>query len=238
MDHIAVLASGGLDSCVLIADLSRTAEVTPVQVSMGLVWEQAELVALEKFLAATAHPNIRPLVKLALPVQSLYGEHWSVTGRDVPPAGTPDEEVYLPGRNVLLFSIVGIWCSLHNVSTMAIGSLSCNPFPDGTPEFFRAFPSVVGMGLNHPLRVIAPYRGKEKIELISRFAGLPLELTLTCLTPINGSHCGVCSKCGERQQAFQDAGIADPTVYDGRPLDRSLSSGHAVFELQKPGLMP
>jgi len=217
MERIAVLASGGLDSCVLVADLARSAEVTPVHVSMGLVWEAAEVAALDRFLSAVAQPNIRPLVKLSMPVQSVYGSHWSVTGRDVPPLGTPDEDVYLPGRNILLFSIVGIWCSLHSVTTMAIGSLSCNPFPDGTPEVFNAFSSVVGQGLNHPLRVTAPYRGKEKVELIRRFSDLPLELTLTCLTPINGGHCGRCSKCGERMQAFQDARIADRTIY-ARPI--------------------
>ena len=219
MDRIAVLASGGLDSCVLVADLARTAEVIPVHVSMGLVWEPDEIVALERFLEAVAQPNIRPLVKLVLPVETLYGPHWSITGRDVPPAGTPDLDVYLPGRNILLFSVVGIWCSLNGVSTMAIGSLSCNPFPDGTLEFFRTFPEAVGQGLNHPLRVLAPYRNLEKAELIRRFAGLPLELTLTCMTPVSGGHCGKCSKCGERQQAFRDAGIADPVVYAMSQID-------------------
>lgn len=217
MERIAVLASGGLDSCVLIADLARSAEVTPIHVSMGLVWETAEVAALERFLAAVARPSIQPLVKLSMPVQSLYGAHWSVTGQGVPPLGTPDEDVYLPGRNVLLFCLVGIWCSLHEVSNMAIGSLSCNPFPDGTPEFFQTFPAAVGQGLNHPLKVIAPYRGKEKIELIRNFSDLPLELSLTCLTPVNGGHCGQCSKCGERQQAFIDAGVKDPTVYAALP---------------------
>lgn len=213
MDRIAVLASGGLDSCVLVADLARTAEVIPVHVSMGLVWEREEIPALERFLKAIAQPNLRPLVKLDMPVEALYGSHWSITGRDVPTAGTPDLEVYLPGRNILLFSVVGIWCSLNGVSTMAIGSLSCNPFPDGTPEFLRTFPEAVGQGLNHSLQVLAPYRGLEKVELIRRFADLPLELTLTCMTPMNGVHCGRCSKCGERQHAFREAGIADPAVY-------------------------
>ncbi len=217
MERIAVLASGGLDSCVLIADLARTAEVIPVNVSMGLVWEHGEIAALERYLAAVAQPNIHPLVKLSMPVDSLYGPHWSVTGHDVPPLGTPDEDVYLPGRNILLFSVVGIWCSLNSISTMAIGSLSCNPFPDGTPDFFHTFPAAVGRGLNHSLRVIAPYRGMEKVELIRRFAKLPLELTLTCLTPVNGHHCGQCSKCGERMQAFQDAGVRDPSNYARTP---------------------
>lgn len=224
MERIAVLASGGLDSCVLVADLARTAEVIPVHVSMGLVWERDELAALDRFLAAVARPTIRPLVKLTLPVQSLYGSHWSINGRDVPPVGTPDLDVYLPGRNILLFSLVGVWCSLNNVSTMAIGSLSCNPFPDGTPEFFAAFPAVVGQGLNHPLRVLAPYRGLEKVQLIRQFANLPLELTLTCMTPVRGGHCGRCSKCGERQVAYSNAGIEDPTVYAERMFHREHSA--------------
>ncbi len=215
MDRIAVLTSGGLDSCALVAELARTAEVTPVHVSMGLLWEPDEVAALQRFLAAIALPHIRPLVQLSLPIGSLYGPHWSLTGCDVPPAGTPDEEVYLPGRNILLFSVVGIWCSLNRISTMAIGSLSCNPFPDGTPEFFSEFPAALGSGLNHSLRVVAPYRGLEKAELIRRFAGLPWELTLTCLTPVEGNHCGRCSKCGERKLAFRDAGVADPASYDG-----------------------
>ncbi len=219
MDRIAVLASGGLDSCVLVADLARNAEVIPVHVSLGLVWEPDELAALERFLAAVAQPNIRPLVQLSMPVEALYGPHWSITGRHVPPAGSPDRDVYLPGRNILLFSVVGIWCSLNHVSTMAIGSLSCNPFPDGTPEFFRAFPDAVGQGLNHPMRVLAPYRNLEKVELIRRYAGLPLELTLTCMTPVNGGHCGQCHKCGERQQAFREAGIADPVIYGTSQID-------------------
>ena len=219
MDQIAVLASGGLDSCVLVADLARTAEVIPVHVSMGLIWEPDEVAALQRFLKAVAQPNIRPLVKLAMPVETLYGPHWSITGHAVPSAGTPDLDVYLPGRNILLFTVVGIWCSLNRVSTMAIGSLSCNPFPDGTPEFFRTFPEAVGQGLNHPLRVLAPYRGLEKAELIRRFADLPLGLTLTCMTPVSGGHCGRCNKCGERQQAFREAGIVDPVVYATSQID-------------------
>lgn len=213
MDHVAVLASGGLDSCVLIADLARQAQVTPIHVSMGLVWEKSEVDALERYLKAVAQPGIRPLVTLRQPVDTLYGSHWSVTGKNVPALGTPDEDVYLPGRNILLLSVVGIWCSLNRVSTMAIGSLSCNPFADGTPEFFEAFSLVLGMGLNCPLELIAPYRGREKVDLIREFRNLPLELTLTCLTPIKGRHCGQCSKCGERIQAFRDAGVPDSTHY-------------------------
>jgi 7-cyano-7-deazaguanine synthase len=42
---------------------------------------------------------------------------------------------------------------------------------------------------------------------------VPLELTLSCMQPTNGLHCGRCSKCRERRDAFREAGVVDPTPY-------------------------
>jgi 7-cyano-7-deazaguanine synthase len=33
------------------------------------------------------------------------------------------------------------------------------------------------------------------------------------MNPRGGLHCGLCSKCRERRDAFDEAGVADPTVY-------------------------
>ena len=43
--------------------------------------------------------------------------------------------------------------------------------------------------------------------------GVPFELTLSCMQPANGKHCGRCSKCRERREAFVAAGVADPARY-------------------------
>ena len=48
--------------------------------------------------------------------------------------------------------------------------------------------------------------------------GVPLELTLSCMNPQEGRHCGRCSKCRERRDAFADAGVDDPTAYAVAPL--------------------
>jgi len=213
MDRIAVLTSGGLDSCVLLADLATRAEVTPVYVRFGLAWEEQEQKALASFLGALSSPNLKPLEVLELPVRGIYGRHWSTTGEGVPAADAPDSDVYLPGRNVLLIGLTAVWCAVHAVNQIAIGSLDENPFPDAAPAFFSEYSRLLSGALSHPIKVIAPYRGLHKQDLIARHNDLPLELTLTCMDPRDGMHCGACNKCFERQEAFRRAGAPDRTKY-------------------------
>src|SRR5205809_100707 len=91
---VAVLTSGGLDSAILVADVATIAPVVyPLYIRAGLHWEEVELAQLRKYLAAleSTHPALRPLTVLELPVRDLYGDHWSLTGKNVPDAATPDE---------------------------------------------------------------------------------------------------------------------------------------------------
>ena len=148
----AVLTSGGLDSAILLAHVARQhpdAPVTPIYIRAGLAWEGVELEYLQKYHVALLlkFPNIGPLVVLDEPTGDLYGRHWSTTGEQVPDATTPDEAVYLPGRNLLLTLKGLLWCHLHQVSQLALGVLGSNPFPDASLEFFTAFAQAVGMGV-------------------------------------------------------------------------------------------
>jgi 7-cyano-7-deazaguanine synthase len=215
LEKISVLASGGLDSSVLIAKLAADAEVYPVYVRCGFAWEEMELDGLRSFLDALHNPNVMPMTVLSAPTGVLYGDHWSVTGGRVPGADEPDENTYLPGRNILLISLAAIWGSTHGVSRIAIGSLGGNPFPDATPEFFETFARTLSLGLGHEVTIEAPLRGCHKEDLIRQFKDLPLEVTLTCMAPNGSRHCGRCNKCFERQQAFHKAGVVDRTVYLG-----------------------
>jgi len=217
MDRIAVLASGGLDSAVLLADLAGENTVFPVYVEAGLAWEGREKRALEAYLRALDLPNLQPLTVLEMPVRSFYGRHWSTTGEAVPGYEAPDSAVYLPGRNVLLIGVTAVWCALNDVDSIAIGSLDDNPFPDATPAFFEDYGRLLSGALDHPLRVMAPYRNHHKSQIIAAFPNLPLELTMTCMQPgeVDGQfvHCGDCNKCRERRDAFREAGVADRTRY-------------------------
>jgi len=213
-DAVAVLASGGLDSAILVGQLaSEGREVTPIYVQFGLAWEDVELRCLREFLASLAPSRTKPLMVLKQPVADIYGEHWSVTGQDVPDRDSPDEAVYLPGRNLLLLAKASVWCALNGIPTIALGTLAANPFPDADREFFAGFSALVGRALGAGLQVITPFAGRSKREVLGTGRQFALNLTLSCIAPRSGRHCGRCNKCAERQLAFTELGISDTTEY-------------------------
>src|ERR1700693_1644212 len=96
LEKIAVLASGGLDSSVLVAEMANVAEVYPIYVRCGLAWEEMELKGLRSFLEALKNPNVRPVTVLLASTAVMYGDHWSVSGANVPGADETDDAVFMP----------------------------------------------------------------------------------------------------------------------------------------------
>jgi len=242
----AVLLSGGLDSAVLVADEATRGDVQPIYVSVGLAWEDAERATVTRFLSSTPfRGRVRPLVSLSVDMRDVYAAtHWAVQGKP-PSYHTPDEDVYLPGRNIVLLGKAGVFCAAAKLDRLVLGTLAHNPFPDATPEFRASIAQTLSLGLAHPLRIDAPYAGTSKADVVTRGLelGVPFELTLSCMKPVAGRwllvpeenreqpetnhqqletrnqqpiHCGTCSKCRERHDAFLEVGIDDPTVYEDR----------------------
>jgi 7-cyano-7-deazaguanine synthase len=211
---VAALVSGGADSAVLAVDLLRRFDrVFPIYVRFGLRWESVELAGLRAFLRAVARPGLMPLSLLDEPVADVYGEHWSTGAGGVPDEESPDEAVYLPGRTLLLTAKAAVWCRLRGISTLAIGTLVGNPFPDSTPGFDRDLEAVLARALGGRFRLIRPFAGLDKADVLGRGVGLPLWLTFSCLQPADGRHCGRCNKCAERRRGFREQGRVDRTAY-------------------------
>lgn len=225
---IGLLASGGLDSSILLAHLlDGGRRVQPIYIRFGLAWQEAELAALRQFLAAIASPRLLPLALLEMPVGDLYGDHWSVNGRGVPDRESADEAVYLPGRNALLIVKAAVWCQMRGIGELALAPLASNPFPDATVEFFTDLQAVLNRGMGGQLRLVRPFGSLSKQQVMELGRGYPLELTFCCLAPRGHLHCGVCNKCAERQAAFRFVGAADPTTYaagEGKPCGTGTSN--------------
>ena len=211
----AVLLSGGLDSAVLLAEEAARGDVQPIYVGAGLAWEPAERSIVDALLRSDAlRGRTRDIVALSVDMRDVYAAtHWAVTG--TPPAyHTPDEDVYLPGRNIVLLAKAGVYCAAAGIDRLVLGTLAHNPFPDATPEFRLTMARALSLGLAHDLQVDAPYAEMSKADVIRRGAalGVPFELTLSCMSPVIDRkglprHCGTCSKCRERHDAFVEAGV-------------------------------
>jgi 7-cyano-7-deazaguanine synthase len=222
----AVLCSGGLDSAVLLADVLDSVRregggvVQAIYVSVGLAWEAEERAMLDRLLQSPAYRGLPPIVALHFDMRDVYpSTHWAIRGE--PPAfDTPDEDVYLEGRNIVLLTKASVFMARAKLARLFIGPLAGNPFPDATPEFFERMAIALSTGLAAPITVIAPYIDRHKSDVIRLGVelGVPLELTLSCMQPVDGLHCGRCSKCRERRDAFREAGVADPTAYAVAPI--------------------
>jgi len=222
-----VLLSGGLDSAVLLADEASRAgtsgAVQPIYIGAGLAWETGERAIVARLLESDAlRGRTRPLVALAVDIRDVYAAtHWALTG-EAPSYHTPDEDVYLPGRNIILLSKAAVFCAAAGIGRIVIGTLDHNPFPDATPAFRASMAHSLSLGLAHDLRVDAPFATSSKADVIRKglALGVPFEHTLSCMKPAGTTHCGTCSKCRERHDAFLDAGVTDPTAYDSVAFTR------------------
>jgi 7-cyano-7-deazaguanine synthase len=217
---IAVLFSAGLDSAVLLAHAATKGPVVPIYVAAGLAWEPAERRAIDRLLSTPAFAtNVMPAIMLTADMRDVYpATHWAVRG-EAPAFDTPDEDVYIEGRNIVLLSKAAVFMARARLNRILLGPLAGNPFPDASPEFFHAMASALTLGLPSSIEIEAPFAKlhKEDVIRVGRSLGVPFELTLSCMQPVGDKHCGRCSKCRERRDAFRAAGVEDPTAYATRP---------------------
>ncbi|HVU88796.1 MAG TPA: 7-cyano-7-deazaguanine synthase, partial [Pirellulales bacterium] len=100
----------------------------------------------------------------------------------------------------------------------ALAPLASNPFPDATDKFFAAYEQALNLATGGQVHIERPFAQMTKRQVMELGRAYPLELTFSCIDPREGLHCGRCNKCAERMQAFQSAGMADPTQYAARGL--------------------
>ena len=216
MAGTCVLFSGGLDSAVLLALEQRDhPPAQPVHVRSGFAWEDEERRAIDRLLQHPSYAGVAGLITLTVDLRDVYPPtHWAIAG--TPPAyDTPDEDVYLEGRNITLISKAAVLCGRLRIHRLALGPLSNNPFPDASPQFFETMARAMSLGTGRELAIVTPLSDRHKDDVIKLGAelGVPMELSMSCMNPRDGVHCGACSKCRERRDAFAVAGVPDRTAY-------------------------
>jgi len=127
----------------------------------------------------------------------------------------------VPNRNAIMLAVAYAAAVAENAEVVAFGAHGGDHFiyPDCRPAFTEAFDqmqklAVEGFG-NPKLRLYTPFinSGKHDIAAIGTRLGVPFAETWSCYKG-GEKHCGKCGTCVERKEAFQLAGVPDPTEYE------------------------
>lgn len=204
-NSITVLVSGGIDSAVLLYWANqRYKKIYPLYIRQGYQWENVELYWLKRLIKEVSFKRkISSLTILKAPLNDVFKNHWSVTGKKVPGFNSTPPSVYLPGRNLFVLSKSAAFCKEIKIHEIAIGSLKGNPFRDGRPAFFKTLEKIIFESLDHPVTIKSPFAKWSKERVLRYGKELPLHLSFSCLNPNGYKHCGRCNKCAERSRAFQ-----------------------------------
>lgn len=220
-----VLVSGGLDSMISAAS-AREAGYRLLALSVDYNQRhRVELAAARR--VATALGAERHIV---LPLDlSAFGGSALTDDIAVPKEGVGEgiPVTYVPARNTIFLSLALGWAEAAGARDLFIGvnALDYSGYPDCRPEFISAFEGLAEIATKagvegQPFRIHAPLQHMTKADIVREGTrlGLDMGISWSCYDPApGGMHCGTCDSCRLRSKGFQEAGIADPTVYAVQP---------------------
>jgi 7-cyano-7-deazaguanine synthase len=130
---------------------------------------------------------------------------------------------YVPARNTVMLALALAWAEVLGARDIFIGvnAVDYSGYPDCRPEFIAAFEHMANLATRagvegEKLRIHAPLQYLSKAHIIQRgiALGVGYAQTVSCYqADPDGGACGVCDACRLRRQGFEQAGIADPTIY-------------------------
>lgn len=130
------------------------------------------------------------------------------------------KQTVVPNRNSMMLNIAvarAVSVGAHSVVT-GVHAGDHAVYPDCRPQFIGALNALVQVAcegfLEDYFYVAAPFVGLTKAEIvvIGNTHGVPWQNTWSCYKG-EELHCGRCSTCLERVEAFSIAGVDDPTTY-------------------------
>lgn len=214
-----LIFSGGLDSTVLLHELIRAGDRL---LALSVDYGQRHRVELEhaRRIAERAGAEWR-LADLSAITPLIAGS--SQTSADVAvPHGHYAEEsmkqTVVPNRNMIMLAVAGGWAISRKADRVAYAAHAGDHtiYPDCRPAFTEALGQALALADWHSISLYCPFVNLRKSEIVARGAAISVDFAETWSCYEGGRrHCGKCGTCVERREAFDLAGVPDPTVYEG-----------------------
>ena len=216
------LVSGGLDSMVSAA-MAREAGYRLLALSID--YNQRHRIELAAAARVADAVGAERHIVLPMDLSAFGGSALTATDISVPKDGVqPGIPVtYVPARNTIFLSLALGWAEAAGARDLFIGvnALDYSGYPDCRPEFIAVFEGLAELATKagvegEPFRIRAPLQQMTKADIVREGArlGLDMGISWSCYDPTpGGEHCGRCDSCRLRSKGFEEAGVADPTVY-------------------------
>ncbi len=207
--------SGGLDSTTMLHEFADEIALA-VTFNYGSNHNEREI--------ACARENCRrlgiELLVIDLDFMHRYFHSSLLEGADAIPSGNYDDEnmksTVVPFRNGIMLAVAAGLAESRGLKAVMLANHSGDHaiYPDCRPGFVDAMSQAISEGTYDHISISAPYTRLTKGEIVARGAklGVDYSLTYSCYRGTE-QHCGTCGTCRERREAFELAGVADPTVY-------------------------
>ena len=212
-----VLLSGGMDSVVALHHARREHEVVAaLSFHYGAKHNDREIPFAKWQAESCGVPHI------TVPLDFIGREFESdllQKGGEIPKGHYEEEtmkKTVVPFRNGIMLSIAAGFAESKNASGLVIAAHAGDHaiYPDCREEFMRSMADAIRLGTYAEVSVLRPFIAMDKAGIAGRGAELGVDFSKTWSCYVGGeTHCGECGTCVERREAFQLAGIPDPTQY-------------------------
>lgn len=218
---VVVLCSGGMDS---VAALHWARAEHDVRAALSFDYgskhnhREIPFAAEQARLLGVPHRTI-PLDFIG----QLFASDLLQSGGDIPEghyAADNMKRTVVPFRNGIMLAAAAGFAESAEAEGLVIAAHTGDHtiYPDCREDFMAAMGDALRLGTYAGIRLLRPFIALTKGQIAAEGARLGVDFARTWSCYKGGAiHCGKCGTCVERREAFQQAGLADPTEYESTP---------------------
>lgn len=214
---VIVLVSGGMDSVAALYHAAAEHEVVgTVSFDYGSKHNHKEIPFARLHAEKLGVPH--HVIPLGF-VNELFSSDLLQSGGEIPEGHYEESNMkatVVPFRNGIMLSIAAGFAESQDAEGLVIAAHSGDHaiYPDCREDFMRAMGDAMQLGTYAGIQLVRPFIAMRKEDIATRGheLGVDFSQTWSCYKG-KDIHCGKCGTCVERREAFQIAGIPDPTEY-------------------------
>lgn len=211
-----IIVSGGMDSITLLHDKKE-------MIALAVTFDYGSNHNKREIECAAYHCSQLGIEHIVIPLEFMhkYFKSSLLSGGDAIPEGHYAAEnmksTVVPFRNGIMLSIACGLAESRELDFVLIANHAGDHaiYPDCRATFIESMNEAMAYGTYRRINVVAPYTSLTKGDIAAIGGKLGVDYTHTYSCYKGGEkHCGKCGTCVERKEAFEQAGIADPTEYE------------------------